>query len=153
MAYNSALRERLLSRIKIVDDCWIWQGSIGHRDGYGAVYVRRSEGGNTDNSKQVHRVSYEIFRGEIPKGLVLDHLCRTRACINPVHLEPVTHRDNLHRGLTLNALNSSKTHCINGHEFSNEQSQWYRVRGFRRCRECHNETEKLRHRVKKLVVA
>jgi hypothetical protein len=78
-----------------------------------------------------HRLSYQAFRGPIPDGLVLDHLCRVRACVNPWHLEPVTTRENLLRGQTLTARNAAKTHCHRGHPLSvNLRGKW------RSCREC-----------------
>lgn len=61
--------------------CWIWQG-YKDRDGYGLV--RKS------SRKVAHRVVYEQEFGPVPEGKVLDHRCRRRACVNPMHLEPVT---------------------------------------------------------------
>ncbi len=69
--------------------CWIWQGAKD-RHGYGHA----SAGGRT---KKAHRVLYERIRGSIPDGLVLDHLCRNPPCVNPEHLEPVTHFENMRR--------------------------------------------------------
>lgn len=70
--------------------CWLWQGEL-NRNGYGRVWV---------NGKRlmVHRVVWETLRGPIAAGLVLDHLCRQRACCNPDHLDPVTVRENTLRG-------------------------------------------------------
>src|SRR3954467_13693409 len=82
------IQVRLLSRIRIGDgpgyqgtSCWTW--TRGLNNGYGQVCYR----GHNHNA---HRLSYELFRGPIPDGLQLDHLCRNRACIYPGHLEPVT---------------------------------------------------------------
>lgn len=44
-----------------------------------------------------HRVAYELWVGPIPEGMELDHRCKVRACINPAHLEPVTHAENMRR--------------------------------------------------------
>ena len=67
--------------------CWRWDLSK-KADGYGQVWVNGTV-------KLAHRISYEIHVGPIPDGLVLDHLCRNRACINPQHLE-VRHRRREH---------------------------------------------------------
>lgn len=70
--------------------CWVWQKSINNR-GYGVAYFKGGRG-------YAHRVYYERARGPIPDGLVVDHLCRVRACCNPDHLEVVTMTENLQRG-------------------------------------------------------
>lgn len=70
--------------------CWLWQGEI-NRNGYGRVWI---EGKRV----MVHRVVWGVLRGPIADGMVLDHLCRNRACCNPDHLEPVTVRENTLRG-------------------------------------------------------
>jgi hypothetical protein len=99
------------------DECWAWQGRL-FPNGYGAVYVRKGE-----PQFLAHRVAYEASNGPIPDGLVIDHLCRNRACVNPSHLEPVTLRTNLLRGETIPATNAAKTHCIHGHEFTPENTR------------------------------
>jgi hypothetical protein len=90
----ASIKDRLLKLIKIdtKTGCWLWQGSVrGY--GYGCFTV----GSRKDNSRrnvQAHRVCYEVFVGEIPKGNVLLHSCDRPACINPFHLTPGTHKDN-----------------------------------------------------------
>lgn len=114
--------------------CWIWTGHIlgGPCGGYGHVTI-----GN--RQKRAHIVSYEQLKGKIPSGLVLDHLCRNRSCVNPDHLEPVTIQENIRRGISPSALHALQTHCKNGHEFTQENTYFYpRKRGaiWRTCKKC-----------------
>jgi hypothetical protein len=90
--------------------CWIWQGA-SHSAGYGMLW--------SEDRKQVyaHRFFYEQHVGPIPDGLVIDHLCRVPACVNPAHLEPVTHLENCQRGVQPSSL---RTHCVEGHPFTCE---------------------------------
>jgi hypothetical protein len=110
--------------------CWIWTAAL-NRSGYGQFRLTGQRG-----TSSAHRVVYEAERGPIPNGMTLDHLCRNRCCVNPDHLEPVTHRENVLRSpLTLASINAGKTHCQHGHEFTAENT-YTRPRG-RMCRECH----------------
>jgi hypothetical protein len=91
--------------------------------------------GQQPNGKNAHRESYKRTIGAIPDGLELDHLCRNRACINPKHLEPVTHKENTRRGMSPSGLNSRKTHCSKGHPFDGENLA-VNYRGWRYCLTC-----------------
>lgn len=73
-----------------IGECWIWVARL-NRNGYGRLHHEGFE-------KMAHRVCYETFVGPIPEGLLLDHRCRNRCCVNPAHLEPVTHQVNTLRG-------------------------------------------------------
>lgn len=105
--------------------CWEWHGSI-NLEGYGAIKQ------NTVR-KVVHRVAYEYLVGKIPEGLVLDHLCRNRRCVNPDHLEPITTKENVLRGYGTGAVHARRTHCpkCGGDEWKQRSD------GGRRCIPCN----------------
>lgn len=116
---------------KIPNGCWLWTGTC-NSIGYGQV-------GFNKKYYLAHRLCYQLFKGDIPKGLCLDHLCRVRNCVNPDHLDPVTQKENLLRGATLNARNVSRTHCPHGHPYDEENTKIrYLENGdtARRCRAC-----------------
>jgi hypothetical protein len=113
-------------------ECWIWTAALD-QDGYGKCRY----GGSV---QRAHRVAWDMLVGPIPDGLHLDHLCRVRACVNPMHLEPVTNRVNLLRGDTHAARNAAKTHCPKGHEYTDENTQ-RKSNGSRICRTCSNRKE------------
>jgi hypothetical protein len=122
--------ENFLSRVEKTPTCWLW---TGHRNkvGYGTV-------GWAGKIYMVHRVSYQHFKGPIPSGLTLDHLCRIKNCVNPDHLEPCSAAENARRGNCNSAVNSRKTHCIRGHEFNDDNTYRYVYgrRVMRNCRKC-----------------
>lgn len=115
--------------------CWHWTLSKTDK-GYGQAH-------RDGKTKRAHRVSYEAFVGPVPIGLQLDHLCRNRACANPAHLEPVTQRENILRGVAPSAQNARKTHCEQGHEFT-AANTYIHTGGKRRCRACHRKRERVR---------
>lgn len=104
--------ERFWSKVNKNSECWIYSGTIVD-SGYGHFTIGKK-------SIRAHRFSYELHKGPIPKGLVLDHLCRNKLCVNPDHLEAVTIRINTLRGHGPSSMNAKKTHCKNGHEFTED---------------------------------
>lgn len=122
-------------------ECWPWIGG-STRDGYGQFHPFRLRG-----KVQAHRYAYELLVGPVPSDLTLDHLCRNRACCNPAHLEPVTHRVNILRGTGASARNLRKTHCAQGHEYT-EENTYIRYDGRRECRVCQRKwhRDKMRKR-------
>jgi hypothetical protein len=111
------------------EECWPWRGYVDKRYGYG-FYSQQSQ------PIRAHRYAFEDEIGPIPEGLVLDHLCRERTCVNPGHLEPVTIAENVMRGDTYGARNAVKTHCAAGHEFTEENTYFRKDRPGRMCRQC-----------------
>lgn len=121
--------ERLMLRTK-VDDCWTVFGKL-NPDGYARL---RANG----LILLVHRWSYEEFVGPIPSGYVIDHLCRNRACWNPAHLEAVTQRVNVFRA----SPNLLENLCVNGHEFTAENTYTNPTTGYRDCRVCQADRKR-----------
>jgi len=122
--------DRFWRKVTVTPECWIWRAHCGP-NGYGRFWTGTTMG-------YAHRWAYEFFVGPIPEGLELDHLCRNRACVNPSHLEPVTKKTNIMRGVSLPAQNAIKTHCLRGHEFTPENTL-VPLPGRRRCKTCVND--------------
>lgn len=132
MAWNEAgipVEDRFWARVNRVEGgCWNWTGHVS--GGYGRI--RRPSG----RRMQAHRFSYELLTGlVIEDGLHLDHLCRNQLCVNPAHLEPVTPRENLKRGMAPSMVTAREEVCVNGHPFIPE-TVYVRPNGKRECREC-----------------
>lgn len=116
--------------------CWDWVGTV-NPNGYGLFW-------NGQRVVPAHRWTYERTKGPIPKGLQLDHLCRNRKCVNPDHLEAVSHKENCLRGVGVGAVNAAKTHCKYGHAFTPENTRHIaQPRGPQRlCRTCKRNRER-----------
>lgn len=118
----------LISQLKPVGDCLEWQGYVEPK-GYGTITRNKK-------SKRVHRCTYEMVKGKIKKGLVLDHLCRNKICVNPDHLEPVTDGVNVLRGIGLAAKYARRNKCKHGHLFNESNTYFEPNKKARRCRKC-----------------
>lgn len=128
--YDQQSLERIRNKIRIDQKtgCWEWQG---HRspDGYGQVKYHGAV-------HSVHRLTYRLLVGPIPDGMQLDHFaCDNRACGNPEHVRPTTVRENVLRSGSIQSLNAAKTHCVNGHPFTPENTTRH-PNGGRQCRAC-----------------
>lgn len=132
--------------------CWIWlkQETTGGYAGFSFSWNPRKQGYG-------HIFSYELVFGLVPSGLELDHLCRIRLCVNPYHLEAVTHLENVRRSVRIIGVPTAEyrrnmTHCKRGHEFTIENTSWrsryvnglLTERRFRNCKTCLREKESLR---------
>jgi hypothetical protein len=128
--------ERFKAKVQVAPSgCWEW---LGGRLGQNSQYGQFSMAAVGRPVVGAHRAAWELFRGPIPEGLTIDHLCRNTICVNPDHLEPVTQKVNNQRyAVTI-------THCPQGHEYTPENTAHY-GRG-RQCRTCLSERAKARRR-------
>jgi hypothetical protein len=121
--------------------CRLWDSATSPT-GYGLFWFNRTY-------VLAHRFVYTLLVGAIPEGLTLDHRCRTRCCVNPDHLEPVSGRENILRGVSPSARNARKTHCKRGHRLAGDnlkvKLRTYPdgVRPQRTCRTCESAVRHL----------
>lgn len=136
--------------------CWTWTGKVA-RDGYGRFFTQ-------SRWQMAHRAAHELFLGPIPDGFEVDHLCHNadpkcpggrtcphRLCVNPQHLEAVTHKANMHRTEYIGAK-ARQTHCKRGHEF-NEANTARDRRGNRKCRACDRDKKASARAAQKVMPA
>ncbi len=139
-------KKRFFSHVEKPADenvCWLWTGFIektGSAAGYGKFQM------STGYCEWAHRAAHLLFKGPIPNGHVIDHLCRNPRCVNPKHLEAVTQRENTRRGTGTSAINAKKTHFPAGHPYDQANTYLQRSKYGRQCRICQNEKSKLRIR-------
>jgi len=142
--HNSPI-QRFLQKITINSNgCWVWTGRLDYY-GYGTMKV-------INKTKKSHRFIYEYYHGMICPDLTIDHLCRNKACSNPIHLEQVTNRENILRGNNPAAINARRTHCIHGHKYCT-QNAYTPFKGQRRCKWCTLKNNKLSRLRKKEILS
>jgi hypothetical protein len=124
--------DRFWKKVNKTPTCWEW--TAGTKDGYGWYMLFPGK------TEYAHRVAYTQLRGDIPKGKELDHLCRNRKCVNPDHLEPVSHAVNMNRSAGHRDL---KTHCPYGHEFTPENTAVWKG-NMRTCKICRAQRDRER---------
>lgn len=146
-AYKKPLTsiEKVLANIQISETgCWLWKRWTD-KDGYARMRIERKR-------VLLHRWMYQYHKGNIPEGLVIDHLCRVRHCLNPDHLEVVTIRENTLRGETHPARNAMKTHCPKGHPYNSENTKIKkRSRICLICMKEQNREQRLRSKIRRIV--
>lgn len=123
--------DRAFQRYVETDGCWLWTGTVTP-EGYGQISGYIDE---IFRMLSAHKLIYEAVLGKVPSGMHLDHLCRNRSCVNPAHMEIVTPRENILRGIGPSAVNALKTRCKRGHPLQGENLYVDR-RGKRECRNC-----------------
>lgn len=122
--------------------CWLWSG-WSDRNGYGRMRVGNVKVGR--RTVFTHRFSYTLHKGDIPEGLVIDHLCKNTNCCNPDHLEAVTTRENVLRSTNFAAKKAKQKACKRGHLFTQENT-YIPPKGGRVCRECMRHHDRRRNR-------
>ena len=127
--------ETLMARTLTNGDCIIWTGAL-KSNGYGVTHYQNRQ-------EYVHRLIYKLVIGGIPKDTEIDHTCNVRNCVNPQHLQAVTHQKNMELG------SSRRDTCRNGHEWNDKNTYIAKVKrkqgGYRMqryCRVCRCQHQK-----------
>ena len=132
---HKTTEERFLEKIypEPNSGCWLWSGAVNNY-GYGQIRI-------DGRIVYAHRYSYELYVSEIPGGMELDHKCRNPYCVNPNHLEPVTHRENILRGMSPSARQARQKFCVHGHSLIGD-NLYLRKSGGRNCKTCNRERQR-----------
>ena len=123
-------QDRFWRYVDKTETCWVWTASQTPH-GYGQFNA------GDNRITRAHQFAYVLLVGPVPQGLELDHLCRNRLCVNPAHLEPVTHAENLRRAVRA-APRGQMTHCRKGHALAGA-NLYESPDGGRHCRTCRRE--------------
>jgi len=123
---KNPLWDRMMKYIDVTEGCWLWMAAT--RNGYSTF----SMGGK---SRYVHRIMYEKFIDRLVDGMVIDHLCEVRNCVNPFHLEQVTSTENIKR--SFDNRHSTRFYCKRGHEWNDDNTRYYGKAEQKRCRKCN----------------
>lgn len=140
---NGTVEDRFWRCVDKTDTHWMWTGEVTIQ-GYGRMSVKTDTRFSQAGSAPAHVVSYVLNVGPVPDGLVLDHTCFVKACVNPAHLEPVTQQENVQRYWR---QAPERERCSRGHDLLLPNS-YYTVSttGQRQCRLCVRENQ-ARHRL------
>lgn len=155
---DTRLPQRFWEKASVrANGCWEWTGSTNY-EGYGFYRL-------PGKTVTAHRIVFLSLVGPIPDGLQLDHVCHTndsmcaggptcphRRCVNPMHLEPVTVRENTLRGLGVGAKAAKRTHCPAGHPYGGDNLH-LTPRGYRVCKTCNRERSRARRAEQRLILS
>jgi hypothetical protein len=139
---DKSVDERFWAKVEepfdAINDCWVWKAARSQK-GYGQFRIG-PRGAGSNRNILAHVWAYEFFNGPVPKGNELHHICETKSCVNPSHLEPLTRAEHMRRSpnwrASMGARGRAKTHCRHGHPLSGN-NLYLDGRGRRNCRECH----------------
>lgn len=125
--------------------CWPWRRPL-KPNGYGQFKLEGLNWGS-------HRLAWVLTNGEVPDGLVIDHLCRNRGCCNPAHMEPVTNAENVLRGIGVTAQNAAMTHCAQGHPLTGDNMRRVGAKKQRSCVTCVRARARAAKAARKVAIA